>query len=37
MIIDPIFPGLGISLGLRRDRSGGFQMVAYTAFMNEPA
>jgi hypothetical protein len=37
MIIDPIFPGLGISLGLQRDKSGGFQMVAYTAFMNEPA
>jgi Flp pilus assembly protein TadG len=37
MIIDPIFPGLGISLGLRKDSSGGYQMVAYTAFMNEPA
>ncbi len=37
MIIDPIFPGLGISLGLPRDNSGGYQMVAYTAFMNEPA
>lgn len=37
MIIDPIFPGLGISLGLQRDKSGGFQLVAYTAFMNEPA
>jgi len=37
MIIDPIFPGLGISLGLTKDSSGGFQMVAYTAFMNEPA
>jgi hypothetical protein len=37
MIIDPIFPGLGITLGLPRDSSGGFQLVAYTAFMNEPA
>jgi Flp pilus assembly pilin Flp len=37
MIIDPIFPGLGITLGLQRDGTGGFQMVAYTAFMNEPA
>jgi Flp pilus assembly protein TadG len=36
MIIDPIFPGLGISLGLKKDSSGGFQMVSYTAFMNEP-
>ncbi|HUS55891.1 MAG TPA: pilus assembly protein, partial [Thermohalobaculum sp.] len=37
MIIDPIFPGLGITLGLTKDSSGGFQLVAYTAFMNEPA
>ncbi len=37
MILDPIFPGLGISLGLTKDSSGGFQLVAYTAFMNEPA
>jgi hypothetical protein len=37
MIIDPIFPGLGISLGLRKDSSGGYQLVTYTAFMNEPA
>ena len=37
MIIDPIFPGLGISLGLRKDNSGGYQLVTYTAFMNEPA
>ena len=37
MIIDPIFPGLGISLGLPKDSSGGYQLVAYTAFMNEPA
>jgi hypothetical protein len=37
MIIDPIFPVLGISLGLRKDNSGGYQLVTYTAFMNEPA
>jgi hypothetical protein len=37
MIIDPIFPGLGITLGLTKDKSGGFQLVTYTAFMNEPA
>ncbi len=36
MIIDPIFPGLGITLGLKKDVSGGYQMVSYTAFMNEP-
>ena len=37
MIIDPIFPGLGITLGLQEDGTGGLQVVAYTAFMNEPA
>jgi hypothetical protein len=37
MIVDPMIPGLGITLGLQRDSSGGFQMVAYSAFMNEPA
>ena len=37
MVIDPIFPGLGITLGLQKDKSGGFQMIAYTTFMNEPA
>ena len=37
MIIDPIMPGLGLGLMLPKDASGGFQMVSYTAFMNEPA
>ncbi len=37
MIVDPIFPGLGITLGMRPDSSGGYQMVAYSAFMNEPS
>ncbi len=37
MVVDPIFPGLGITLGLQRDNTGGLQMVTYTAFMNEPA
>ena len=37
MVVDPIFPGLGITLGLQRDQTGGLQMVTYTAFMNEPA
>ena len=36
MIIDPIFPGMGIGLQLPKDTSGGFQMVSYSAFMNEP-
>lgn len=37
MIIDPIFPGLGLTLGLRKDRTGGYQAVVYSAFLNEPA
>jgi hypothetical protein len=36
MVIDPIFPGLGITLGLPDDGTGGLQMVAYAAFMSEP-
>ena len=36
MVIDPIFPGMGIGLQLPADASGGFQMVSYSAFMNEP-
>ncbi len=36
MIVDPIFPGIGLGLQLPKDSSGGFQMVSYTAFMNEP-
>lgn len=36
MVIDPIFPGLEIGLMLPKDSSGGFQMVSYTAFLNEP-
>jgi len=37
MVIDPIFPGMGIGLQLPKDASGGYQMVSYSAFMNEPA
>ena len=36
MIIDPLFPSHGLTLGLTRDGTGGLQVVAYTAFMNEP-
>ena len=36
VIVDPIFPGLGIGLQLPKDTSGGFQMIAYSAFVNEP-
>ena len=36
MVVDPLFPGMGITLGLRKDRTGGLQIVSYSAFMNEP-
>lgn len=36
IIIDPIFPGIGIGLGLPKDATGGYQLVSYTAFVNEP-
>jgi len=36
VIVDPIFPGLGLGLRLPKDASGGFQMVSYTAFKSEP-
>ncbi|MEM8869134.1 MAG: TadE/TadG family type IV pilus assembly protein [Pseudomonadota bacterium] len=36
MIVDPFAPGVGLGLMLPKDTSGGFQMVSYTAFMNEP-
>lgn len=36
VIVDPIFPGIGIGLHLPKDNTGGFQMIAYSAFKNEP-
>lgn len=36
MVIDPIMPGMGLGLTLPKDSSGGFQLVSYAAFMNEP-
>jgi len=37
VIVDPIVPGLGLGLQLPKDASGGFQMIAYSAFVNEPS
>lgn len=37
MIVDPLFPLHGLTLGLTKDASGGLQIVSYTAFMNEPS
>ena len=37
VIVDPIVPGLGLGLQLPKDGSGGFQMIAHSAFVNEPS
>lgn len=36
MVVDPILPGIGVGLALPKDASGGYQMVSFTAFQNEP-
>lgn len=36
MVVDPLFPGLGYGLDLPKDSTGGYQLVSYTAFKNEP-
>jgi len=36
LIVDPIFPGMGLGALLPVDRSGGYAIVVQTAFMNEP-
>jgi Flp pilus assembly protein TadG len=36
VIVDPMTPFIGLGLALPKDASGGFRMVAYTAFANEP-
>ncbi|MEM9098075.1 MAG: TadE family protein [Pseudomonadota bacterium] len=35
-VVNPLVPGLGIGLLLPTDATGGYQLVSYTAFMNEP-
>jgi hypothetical protein len=36
-IVDPLFPGTGLGLDLPKDASGGFALVATSAFVNEPS
>ncbi len=36
VLIDPIFPGIGLGLQLPKDSSGAVQMTAMSAFINEP-
>ncbi|MCU0911291.1 MAG: pilus assembly protein [Rhodobacteraceae bacterium] len=35
-VVDPIFPLTGVGFYLPKDSSGGFQLVAMSAFVNEP-
>ena len=37
VVVDPIFPGIGLAAMLPADASGGHAIVVQTAFMNEPA
>ena len=36
LIVDPIFPGMGLGAMLPVDASGGYAIVVQSAFMNEP-
>ena len=35
-VVDPLIPGAGFGAALPKDSTGGFHMVAFSAFMNEP-
>ena len=35
-VVDPIFPGIGVGRSMPKDASGGYQIIASTAFVNEP-
>lgn len=37
IVVDPLLPGMGIGLRLPKDASGGFRMIAVSAYRNEPA
>ena len=36
IIVDPLFPGAGLGLALTKDGTGGYAMIATSAFVNEP-
>jgi hypothetical protein len=36
LVVDPLFPGSGIGAMLPKDASGGYRIIAKSAFMNEP-
>ena len=35
-VVDPLIPGAGFGAALPKDSTGGFHMVAFSAFVNEP-
>jgi Flp pilus assembly protein TadG len=35
-VVDPLIPGAGFGAALPKDASGGFHLVSYSAFANEP-
>ncbi|NNE86710.1 MAG: pilus assembly protein, partial [Silicimonas sp.] len=35
-VIDPFFPGIGVGRSMPLDESGGYQVIASSAFVNEP-
>ena len=36
VIVDPLIPGSGLGVHLTKDSTGGYSMVAFSAFRNEP-
>ena len=36
-VVDPIFPSIGVGRSMPKDASGGYQVIASSAFVNEPA
>ncbi len=37
VIVDPLLPGMGLGAQLTTDATGGYMMVAFSAFANEPS
>lgn len=35
-VVDPLFPGIGVGRSMPKDPSGGYQIIASSAFVNEP-
>jgi len=35
-VVDPVFPGIGVGRTMPKDESGGYKIIASSAFVNEP-